>query len=58
MENSALFNLVQHKGSLKQNIFNITHKAFQEFKSQAEALAKEYEEYELENLEVDRVENS
>jgi len=58
MENTALFNLIQHKGSLKQNIYNTTQAAFQEFKSQAEGLAKEYGKYELENPKTNRVELS
>ena len=52
MENINLFNLVQHKGSLKQNIYRTTYTAFQEFKSQAQELAKEYGEYELESPEL------
>lgn len=56
MENTALFNLVQNKGSLKHNIFNITNAAFQEFKYQASKLAKEYSDYESANPAENRVE--
>lgn len=56
MENTALFNLVQHKGSLKQSIFNITAAAFQEFKSNAKELAEEYAKFEDENPGENRVE--
>lgn len=56
MENTDLFKLVQHKGSLKENIYKTTYAAFQEFKSYAEGLVNEYEKYELENPEGNRVE--
>ncbi len=56
MDNTSLFNLVQNKGSLKQNIYSITNAAFQEFKSQASKLAEEYSKYESENQIENRVE--
>ncbi|NPD45210.1 MULTISPECIES: hypothetical protein [unclassified Lentimicrobium] len=58
MENTALFNLVQKKGSLKQNIYHNTCAAFQEFRTQAKALAIEYGKYEEDILEENRVELS
>ena len=56
MENKTLFNLVQKKGSLKQNIYQTTYTAFKEFKSQAKELAEEYVIYEEENSVENRVE--
>ena len=45
MENEGIFSLVHNKGNLKQDIYQITYQAFQEFKNQAKELVSQYDEF-------------
>ncbi len=54
MEDQKLFEFIWDKSSLKQDIYQITYQAFQEFKKTAEKLVKDYQQHTV-NKEVNNV---